>query len=98
MAVEYYNSDRNVLITDTLAGTSTSVLFNTKMPYSRFTVQITPTSGNATVYVSNDNENWIEWDIGSVSVSTIDVCESVACIKVVNTTSTSTSIGIWGSL
>jgi hypothetical protein len=97
MTSEYLNSEQNVLITDTVVGVSTSTVYSTKMPYSKFTVEIVPTSGTATIHTSNDNNNWLEWANASVSAASLDICDAVCYIKVTNITSVSTNVSIWGS-
>lgn len=68
------------------------------MPYSSFTVQVSPSDGTVTVAVSNDGANWVYWDAGAVSTSTIDTLVPVRFVKVTNGTATYIGISIWGTI
>lgn len=93
MAVERSLNDRMIDIDEVITEDTTY-----KMDYacSGYTVQITPTGGSATVYVSNDGENFIKWGSGDVSISTIDRSYPVEYLKVDLISATSVRVAIRG--
>lgn len=98
MDTAYFLNGNHVLITDSVLGAGTSVVYTMDYAANKYTVQVTPSGGTVDVYVSNDGVNWVSWDAGEVSASTMDTCDAPHYIKVVNSTSTSTAIAIWGSV
>jgi hypothetical protein len=94
--VVYENSGANVCVTGTVTGINTSEIIPMDFIMDGYTIQINPTAGNAAVYASNNGDNWVIWDVGSVGTSTIDSFLPVKFIRITNTTSTETSYTIWG--
>jgi hypothetical protein len=94
--VDYRNSDRNVLIVGELLLPNAEEILPSPAVHTGFTIQVTPTGGSCSVSVSNDGVGWIEWDMGSVSVSTIGAVMPTRYLKIANTSSTDTVYTIWG--
>lgn len=93
MATELTLNDVLYTSIETITG---DTIYKLDFPCSQYTVQITPTGGTATVYTSNDGTNWVKWDLGDVSVASIDTCYAVKYIKIEPLTATVVSVGIRG--
>ena len=95
-SISYKNNENNVIITGVLAPDSVEEVISLPFIASGYTIHVTPTGGACSVWVSNDNTNWIIWDEGSVSATAIGAFIPTQYIKITNTTSTSTAYAIWG--
>jgi hypothetical protein len=90
----YYNEDRNVYITGVITASTTLPLM---YPYTKYTIQVTPTGGACSVAASVDGETFVTWDAGSIEVSTVEICDAVTYLKIELSTATQVNVAIWGS-
>jgi hypothetical protein len=90
----YENHDHNSLYQETYTASGAPI----KMVYlpHGFTVQLTPTGGSANISASNDGTNWISWDAGDVTISTISMLQPVRYVKVTLVTATACDLTMWG--
>ena len=92
----YENFDHNSLYLATYTGIGLKGSIPLVYLPHGFTIQLTPTGGTATISASNDGVNWIKWDAGDVSASTISTLQPVRFVQVALLTATSCDIAMWG--
>lgn len=92
----YENFGRNSLYEGSYTGTGIQAVIPIVYLPHGFTVQLTPTGGDAKVQASNNNVDWIDWDAGDVSATTMSYMHPVRFVRVNAGTATSCTVTLWG--